>query len=148
MLKIYRIVDNTNGNVYIGKTKQKYLCDRLSSHKYDKTCMSREIIKNGDYKIELIEETHDETRERYWIENTECINKQIPGRTKKEWNDNNKDKMNAYRKKYYKNKNNRDKFTQYQKEYDKIKNKWHTSMGGSPYSNNNSLLKIDPNLFL
>jgi hypothetical protein len=148
MLKIYKIVDNTNGNVYIGKTKQKYLCDRLSSHKYDKTCMSREIIKNRDYKIELIEETEDETRERYWIENTECINKNIPGRTKKEWNENNKDKMIAYRKKYYKNKNNRDKFTQYQKEYDKIKNKWYTSMGGNPYSNNNSLIKIDPNLFI
>ena len=148
MIKIYKIIDNTNGNIYIGKTNQKYLSDRLSSHKYDKECMSREIIKNGDYKIELIEETDDESRERYWILNTECVNKQIPGRTKKEWNKDNKDKMIAYRKKYYKNKNNRDKFSLYQKEYDKIRNKWHTSMGGNPYSNNNSLLKIDPNLFL
>ena len=148
MIKIYKIIDNTNGNVYIGKTKQKYLSDRLSSHKYDKECMSREIIKNGDYKIELIEETEDETRERYWIENTECVNKQIPGRTKKEWNRDNKDKMNSYRKKYYKNKNNRDKFSLYQKEYDKIRNNWYKSMGGNPYSNNNSLIKIDPNLFL
>ena len=148
MIKIYKIIDNTNGNVYIGKTKQKYLSDRLSSHKYDKECMSREIIKNGDYKIELIEETEDETRERYWIENTECVNKQIPGRTKKEWNRDNKDKMNSYRKKYYKNKNNRDKFSLYQKEYDKIRNNWYKSMGGNPYSNNNALIKIDPNLFL
>lgn len=148
MVKIYRIIDNTNGNVYIGKTKQKYLCDRLSGHSQDKTCMSRDIINNGDYRIELIEETDDENRERYWIENTECVNKQIPGRTKKEWASDNKDKMTAYRKKYYEKKNNRDKFSQYLKEYDKAKRMWYKSMGGSPYSNNNSLIKIDPNLFL
>lgn len=148
MYKIYKIVDNTNDNIYIGITTQKYLCNRLSSHKYDKDCMSFEIIKNDDYKIELIEETDDKSRERYWIENTECVNKQIPGRTKKQWNSDNKDKMTAYRKKHYENKNNRDKFSQYQKKYDKIRYKWHTSMGGSPYSNNMSLLKIDPNLFL
>ncbi len=151
MLKIYKIIDNTNGNVYIGKTEET-LNIRLTKHKYDfkvgKSCSSCQILKNGDYKIELIEETHDESRERYWILNTECVNKQIPGRTKKEWNKDNKDKMIAYRKKYYKNKNNRDKFSLYQKEYDKIKNKWYTSMGGNPYSNNNSLIKIDPNLFL
>ena len=147
MFKIYKIVDNTNGNIYIGKTDQT-LKVRLNEHKSHKKCSSKEIIKNGDYKIELIEETEDETRERYWILNTECVNKQIPGRTKKEWNKDNKDKMIAYRKKYYKNKNNRDKFSLYQKEYDKIRNKWHTSMGGNPYSNNNSLIKIDPNLFL
>jgi hypothetical protein len=40
-----------------------------------KDCMSREILKNGDYRMELIEETDDDTRERYWILNTDCINK-------------------------------------------------------------------------
>ena len=89
MYKIYKIVDNTNGNVYIGITTQKYLSSRLAGHRQDKTCMSRDIIKNGDYKIELIEETDDKTRERYWIENTDCVNKQIPGRTKKEWSSDN-----------------------------------------------------------
>ena len=100
-MKIYKIIDNTNGNVYIGKTEQKYLCERLSSHKYDykrgKRLSSGKIIKNGDYKIELIEETHDDSRERYWIINTECVNKIIPGRTIKEsranWRNNNKDKI-------------------------------------------------------
>ena len=84
MLKIYRIVDNTNGNIYIGKTENT-LKQRLKRHKIDKDCVSREIIKNGDYKIELIEETDDDTRERYWILNTDCINHNIPGRTQKEW---------------------------------------------------------------
>ena len=82
MYKIYKIVDNTNDNIYIGITKQT-LSQRLSKHKHKTKnntngSMSREIIKNGDYKVELIEETDDKTRERYWIENTECINKVIP----------------------------------------------------------------------
>jgi len=84
MLKIYKIVDNTNGNIYIGKTENT-LKQRLAVHKIDKNCSSTEIIKNGDYRMELIEETQDKTRERYWIENTECINKQIPGRNRKEY---------------------------------------------------------------
>jgi len=149
MIKIYKIIDNTNGNVYIGKTKQK-LYIRLNNHKQDfkrgSTSMSREIIKNGDYKIELIEETDDKTRERYWIENTECINKNIPGRTddecKKIWRDNNKQYFKDYRKK------NKEYTRIKNKEHSKIRDKWYTSMGGSPYKNNMSLMKIDPNLFL
>ena len=145
MIKIYRIIDNTNGNVYIGKTKQK-LYIRLNNHKQDfkrgSTCMSREIIKNCDYKIELIEETKDKTRERYWIENTECVNVTIPGRTRKEHYEEtkhllDKKKLSDYHKEYRKNTG-----------YNKIRNKWYNSMGGNPYKNNNSLIKIDPNLFL
>jgi len=160
MLKIYRIVDNTNGNVYIGKTETT-LNIRLSKHKCDKNCMSREIIKNGDYKIELIEETDDESRERYWILNTECVNITIPGRTQKEWNEDNKDKVIAYKEKYYENnkdlcikrakehrEKNIDKIKDYDRKRSTIKNNWMSSMGGRPNQNNNSLLKIDPNLFL
>ena len=151
MLKIYRIVDNTNGNVYIGKTKKKYLCQRLAQHKYRKSCMSREILKNGDYKIELIEETDDETRERYYIENTDCINRIIPGRTQKEWYQDNKESISKHKKQYYSN--NKDLYINRVKEYrennkDKTKqyNKYINSMGGDARYNNN-LLKIDVNLF-
>lgn len=156
MLKIYKIVDNTNGNIYIGKTKKKYLCNRLSHHNYDyknnKNCMSREIIKNGDYKIELIEETDDPTRERYWIENTECINKVVPNRNRKEHYQDNKDKLIKKSRKYYQdnredkieklkeyNKNNKDKIKEYKKELYKYQKLWGDST--------NNLLKIDPNLF-
>jgi len=148
MYKIYKIVDNTNGNVYIGQTKQKYLCDRLSTHVYDyksknkNGCVSSEIIKNGDYKIVLIEETDDKTRERYWIENTDCINVIIPGRTPKEWRKDNKDTISKKQK--IKHQKNRDKNL----ERMKLRRIWYSSMCGSPYSNNMSLLKIDPNLFL
>ena len=96
MFKIYKIVDNTNGDVYIGQTKQKYLSERLAQHRSpNNKSISREIIKNGDYEIMLIEETDDKTRERYYIENTECINKVIPGRTSEEYYQDNKEKVKA-----------------------------------------------------
>mgnify|MGYP000392109962 CR=1 FL=1 len=102
MIKIYRIVDNTNGNIYIGKTETT-LTIRLAGHKYDykvgKYCSSQEILKNGDYDIELIEETEDKSRERYYILNTECVNKQIPGRTRKEHYQDNKNLFIKYKKK-------------------------------------------------
>ena len=135
MFKIYKIIDNTNGHVYIGKTKQKYLCDRMSNHvfdyKRDYCCSSKEIIKNGDYRVDVIEETDDKTRERYWIENTECVNKLIPGRTNKEWKKENKVKHAESNLKYYIQRRD-----------------WQRSMGGCPKNyHNNSLLKIDINLF-
>jgi len=176
MYKIYKIVDNTNGNIYVGRTKQT-LKQRLSVHKYQ-NCTSIEIIKNGDYKIELIEETDDKTRERYWIENTDCVNKVIPGRTKKEYeklekfkekkkqwdrkyrekypekkkqrdkeyHENNKEKIREKDKENYIN--NREKKLQQAKEYHKIKSSWQSSMGGRPCRENMSLLKIDPDLFM
>jgi hypothetical protein len=98
--KIYKIIDNTNGNVYIGSTTQT-LNIRLKHHKSDYKrylkgkfghTTSFEIIKNNDYRIEIIKyviykdriELHQ--RERYYIENNDCINKIIPSRTKKEYN--------------------------------------------------------------
>jgi len=99
--KIYKIIDNTNGDCYIGSTTQA-LKERLSKHKcacnYVKKCTSYKIINNGNYKIELIEDlgnvSKEEryTKERYYIENINCINKSIPGRTMKE-------SLKAYREK-------------------------------------------------
>ena len=145
MFKIYKLTDNTNGAVYIGKTKQK-LYQRYNNHIQDfkrgSTCMSRDIIKNGNHsKLELIEETHDITRERYWIENTDCVNRIVPGRTRKEHYEDTKDKLDKV------------KLSQYSKEYrkrtncDKNKSDWYRSMGGSPYKYNNSLLRISMDLF-
>jgi len=149
MIKIYKIIDNTNGNVYVGKTTQKYLSDRISSHKYDykinnkNGSVSREIIKNDDYNYELIEETDDETRERYWIENTDrCINKAIPGRTVKEWTKDNKDRLANYNKERYEK--HRDKNREKFKQYREYRNSW----GGDLRHDNCNLLKIDVNLFI
>jgi predicted GIY-YIG superfamily endonuclease len=57
--KIYKLIDNTNGNIYIGSTIQS-LANRKSKHKQDtikriNKCQSKSIINNGDYDIILIE---------------------------------------------------------------------------------------------
>ena len=108
--KIYKMIDNTNDNVYIGSTC-KTLKERLISHKcsYNRflkglynNVKSFDIIKNNDYHIELLENCNIKTkqelfqRERYYIENNECLNKYIPGRTDKEYREANKDKIKIY----------------------------------------------------
>ena len=87
--KIYKIVCNITGEVYIGSTIEKYLCDRLGTHKGHKDCVSRNIINRGDYKIELIKDypcnskKELEEEEGKYIRNNTCINIKIPHRTKK-----------------------------------------------------------------
>ena len=78
--KIYKIIDNTNQNIYIGSTIQS-LRQRLSGHEHDARkykdgygCGSQDIIKNGDYKIELVEAVPCESlqelhkHEQKWID--------------------------------------------------------------------------------
>ena len=88
--KIYKLVDNTNGDVYIGSTITT-LAHRLTVHKLKTNlCVSKIIIQNGDYTMVLIESypcnNKNELlmRERHWIENTICINKTPPIKTKEE----------------------------------------------------------------
>ena len=91
--KIHKLVDNTNDKIYIGSTC-KTLEKRLSEHKSDykrflkgifNNVTSFDILKNNDYKIELIENCNIKTkqellaRERYFIQNYDCLNKNIPG---------------------------------------------------------------------
>ena len=110
--KIYKIVDNTNDNVYIGSTC-KTLKTRLSVHKCHykmflkglyNNVKSFEIIKNNDYKIELLEKCDIKTkqellaRERFYIENNNCLNKVIPGRTDKQYYIHNKNELTIKKK--------------------------------------------------
>jgi len=154
MYKIYKIVDNTNGNVYVGQTKNtlKY---RISRHIYDYNnkpkylCSSVLILSNNDWCYELIEETQDITREIFWIQNTpNCINKTKYNFSYEEWlvkykKESNKkwrDKNELHIKKY--RDENKEKHNYNQKQKRKYINSW----GGDPRYNNN-LLKIDVNLF-
>jgi len=136
--KIYKIVDNTNGDCYIGSTTQK-LNYRLSNHKTRCNnvykCTSYKIINNGDYKIELIEDIGIVSKgdrlqkERYYIENNKCINKVIPGRTRQEtckaYNEKNKEKLKDYHKAY------REKSKKYyEKHKEKGKEKFTCECGG------------------
>ena len=99
--KIYKIVDNTNNNIYIGSTTRPTLAMRLAKHvsnfkdwkKGGKSgyLTSFKVIENQSYDIVLIEncpcDNKDElrARERHYIELLECVNKNIPGRTIKEF---------------------------------------------------------------
>lgn len=110
--KIYKIKCNITGQIYIGSTCEKTLSRRLSGHvrnykdylngKYNNVS-SFKIIENGDYYIVLLEsvncENNDElkARERFHIENNICVNKVIPGRTLKEYYQDNKEKFKEYR---------------------------------------------------
>jgi hypothetical protein len=124
----------TSGLAYYGSTTNAPEV-RLYGHKNNPTTTSIEIIKNGDYKIEVLEELEFQNktellnREKYYILNNECVNKNIPLRTTKEWyyDNNYKDKLrNDYeekrktqKKEYYQA--NREKRLQYQHEYYKNK---------------------------
>ena len=98
--KIYKIVDNTTGNVYIGHTTKTLLSQRLAKHNSDYNrwkngksgyITSFKILENGDYYIDLLEavncKSKDElkARERFYIENNKCVNKLFPGRTYEEY---------------------------------------------------------------
>ena len=129
--KIYRIVCNTTGKVYIGSTSQDYLSQRLRKHveEYKKNkegirksgITSIQVLENQNYEIILVElypcKSKDElhSRERYHIENNECVNKVIPKRTHKEYYYDNHESI-LEKKKDYKLKN-REKVLEKKKEY-------------------------------
>jgi len=136
--KIYKIVDNTNGNIYIGSTAEKRLCRRLQKHlSYYKGYLkgitktkisSFNILSNGDYKIYLLEtypcNNKDELhmREQHWIDRLDCINV-------------NRSTTNPEDTKKYHN------------DYNSQVRQWKKSWGGDFRSWNNNLLKINPHLF-
>lgn len=86
--KIYQISSLNNDKIYIGSTRQKYLCNRLAQHKKQATindvthCKSKLIMDSGDAIITLLEtfpcQNIEElrAREAEWIaENTNiCVN--------------------------------------------------------------------------
>jgi hypothetical protein len=127
--KIYRLTCNITGKDYYGSTIQN-LSNRRAKH----TCQykrwmegksnyttSFEIIRNGNYNIIWVEDypcqnkEQLEARERYYIENNECVNKVIPNRSRKEYREINKDKINE-KKKVFREKN-KDKILSKNKEY-------------------------------
>ena len=117
--KIYKIVCNVTGLIYVGSTTEKNLSRRLSNHKSaykksvvdNKNCQisSHKIIEGGDFDIVLVENypcnNKDELyqRENYWYDLIECVNKNRPFNSiqetkekKKEYYVNNKEKKKEY----------------------------------------------------
>eukprot|EP01050_Picozoa_sp_SAG11_P017089 SAG11_NODE_2418_length_3381_cov_136.529555_2_plen_179_part_00 len=170
--KIYKIVDRTNGNIYIGSTCRA-LNVRLREHEYGYRKFQRglssyatssiEIIKNGNYDILLIEHCPCNTKkdlhniESRYVRELDCVNKYVPGRTLKENEEYKKSYMKAYNKsekhKEYERSETRTKQKQdYQKSAEYKNNKrqqyqkrylYLKSWGGP----NNNLLNIDIGIF-
>ena len=76
--KIYFIQCLETGEIYIGSTKQKYVCNRISSHKTKRNCSSSQILDRDNYVCDILEEVEESqryTREQYYIDTTDnCIN--------------------------------------------------------------------------
>jgi len=123
--KIYEIVCKNTNLKYIGSTV-KTLNERLYNHIYalkkGENISSKIIINNQNYIINLLEEYPCNSkkellfRERYFIENNECVNKKVPIREKKEqkeldkkYRENNKENELKRNKIYRESKSNKDK---------------------------------------
>jgi len=119
--KIYKIVCNETGKLYVGSTCEPTLAHRLAKHtdSYKRFLKGKsgyytsyEVIERGNYFIELLEnsscKTKDElfVRERYYIELLDCVNKNIPGQSRNEYNkkyeSKNKEKIKKYKQGYNK----------------------------------------------
>jgi hypothetical protein len=122
--KIYRIIDNTNGNQYIGSTCEPTLSHRLAKHVgcyknwsnggKSNYMSSYDILANADYNIILIElfpcNSKDEllARERHYKDTLICVNKNRPiisNVEKKEYTKQYGAKYRADNKEYIKNRN-------------------------------------------
>jgi len=86
--KIYKVICSETGRVYVGSTTVT-LSRRMTNHRaLSNTAMTKDFI---DGKIFLIEDypcgRKEEllSRERFYIETMDCVNKIIPTRTKKEY---------------------------------------------------------------
>ena len=102
--KIYKITCNVTGLTYYGSTVNS-LSKRMGQHRdhfkkgRGKSCNSKLVLAAGNYDYCLVEKcpcddkTELHRRERFYIESNECVNKNIPGRTRKEWKFENKEKI-------------------------------------------------------
>ena len=115
--KIYKLVSDQTDKIYIGSTCEPILCRRLAKHRSDfklylkgksHYVTSYELVKYNDCKILLLEkypcESSDEllARESHWIKKfkSKCVNKYIPARTKKQFYEDNAEKIKQRSKQY------------------------------------------------
>tara|TARA_R110000796_G_scaffold172112_1_gene289100 strand:+ start:198 stop:809 length:612 start_codon:yes stop_codon:yes gene_type:complete len=125
--KIYKIVNDTNDNFYIGSTCST-LVRRMYAHRNKHNgCMSKKIgIDLNECIIVLVEKIEckdkDELlrKERFYIEKYKkeglnIVNKYIPGRTHKEYYEDNKEQFKKRGKEY--EEKNKEKVAKRKKEY-------------------------------
>ena len=107
--KVYKIVDNTTGFIYVGSTT-KELNVRLSKHKsayksflagIGNYITSFKVLENNDFDIHLIRSYDFDNKidllakESFYIKKLNCVNKNIAGRTGAEYYNDNKEVINT-----------------------------------------------------
>jgi hypothetical protein len=117
--KIYKLWSPEGDDIYVGSTAQP-LYARLSAHKRKMKYSSKILFeKYDDVRIELIEYFPCDNKEQLnkkegeYIRKLDCVNRNIAGRTMKEYN---QDKKEHHQKWYHDNKQYK---LDYQKEYSK-----------------------------
>tara|TARA_Y100000593_G_scaffold92631_1_gene184913 strand:+ start:145 stop:576 length:432 start_codon:yes stop_codon:yes gene_type:complete len=142
MVYIYKLVDNTNNNIYIGSTKD--FIKRISHHKIIKDCSSTIILNNNNYNFIILEECDENIRyerEQYYIDNMDnVINKRDAVHNRKKYYQKNKEKYNELAREY--KKNNKEKIKINNKKRLDWKNSW---CGDYRYVGN--LLRISCDIF-
>ena len=151
---IYSIVCNETGKVYYGSTTQN-VSERIRDHRSSLNsylngtrlngCSSYEIIERNNYTVSTIETVEFEIkkelleRERFYIENNECINRHLPAQTAEErkeynrqlslsqtekrkermkiWWENNKEKRREYSRRYREKMNGDENYKEKRREY-------------------------------
>ena len=117
--KIYSLVCHTTGLKYIGSTIEtldRRLSKHISHHKRGYYLSNKEILDNDHFTINLLEDypcnSSEELRirERYYIENNECVNRTLAYTSLQEkrvqimeWRKNNREHIIEYRKQWYNN---------------------------------------------
>lgn len=91
---VYKVTCNKTGMIYYGSTTNynKRMGQHINMSKNNRGYYGSRtylIIKEGDYKFDILEHIEGckktlEERERFYIENNECINRQCPLRTRDE----------------------------------------------------------------
>ena len=127
--RIYKIVSDQTADVYIGSTIQR-LSARIHGHRMSMQggnyCTSREVMKYDDYRIVLIENYPCDSKEQklareyHWMtelrkQGINVVNKQCPGRSKKQYNEDTREQKKVIDKEYYEA--NRDQILSKNKEY-------------------------------
>ena len=113
--KIYKIESHLGDKIYIGSTAKQYLSQRFQQHKQDYTkwkkgksgkVMSYALFDEygpENCQIILIEEypcsskDAKNAKESHYIRTLDCVNKNIPGRTSKQYYEDHKEDIKKYR---------------------------------------------------
>tara|TARA_R110000796_G_C14281933_1_gene402773 strand:+ start:44 stop:553 length:510 start_codon:yes stop_codon:yes gene_type:complete len=161
--KIYKIVGE-DGSTYYGSTTQ-ILRLRKNEHLSCKgTTAHQKIISQMDWDMILVEnypcesKKELESREAWYIRGNPCVNKYIPGRTKREYmkkySEEHSEKIKAYQVEY--RKKHHEEMLEYAKKryqdnrekrntYGKIRDRWMCSFGDPRFTN--SVQRCDYKLF-